>query len=181
LIRGFDMSKIPDYIPVNKKPATSVYCVACGRLTDIAFASVGKLWTRTGVITKVVEETTYNPLTTKFETLVEEKHIPVEGYAKGICCHACVTADYRMVERKRRNGEVYYIPRWIPDPSATEHTSKNPGYIRERNSSEPELRPVNWRKPATSGNSLYYDPLTSVTYEDASQVHVGGFNKFGSR
>src|SRR5688572_11689222 len=173
--------KIPDYNPVNKKPATAVYCVACGRLTDIAFSSSGRLWTRTGIITKVVEETTYNPTTGKLDTLVEEKHIPVEGYAKGICCQACITADYRMVEKRRRNGEVYFIPRWIPDSTHTEHTSVDPGYTREKNTSEPELRPVNWRKKASSPNSLYYDPLTSVTFEDASQVHVGGYKKFGSR
>jgi hypothetical protein len=168
-------------------PAGKVHCIGCRQIISIAFAVYGKLWGKTSFKTIVTEECIWSPILQRLENVVTEKSVPIESYSTGYICDGCLTS--RCIERTRRDGTVYKIPRCIIAARPSSVTTVNPGYNRHVDASsrvEPESRPLNVARSVRDGTigsgALLWDPLTDkVRQEVVPTVDAACYRKFGGR
>lgn len=93
-------------------------CVGCFQVKEKGSCYTGKLNKGVSFAEKVTEELTFNPLIGKVEVETVTKKFPIGKWARGFICRACAS-DYRTVKHVRRNGEVWFEPVVILDPSST--------------------------------------------------------------
>jgi hypothetical protein len=162
---------------------TKAHCIGCRQVIEIAFALWGKLWGQTSFRTVETEECIWNPKLQRLDTVITEKSVPIESYATGYICESCLTT--RCIERKRRDGSVYKVPRCIITAKPTATTSINPGFNRRvdfAQRTERESRPVNLKRGTDGPGALLWDPLTDqVRQEVEPTVNAACYQKFGGR